>query len=153
MVNHSASTDNVLEELHAIMHLYRARQYRALRGMPVELSHMEVRVLTFFARHPGATQRDLVLYSGRDKAQLARLIRGLRDKGLLEARIDEDDRRNTLLEVSAEGKRIHKHLQAQGAQLAGIAVKGMDAEERARLQQTLARMRANLEQDRGGEDE
>jgi hypothetical protein len=36
---------------------------------------MEGKVLGFFARHPGATQRDLAQHSGRDKAQLARLIK------------------------------------------------------------------------------
>jgi hypothetical protein len=34
---------------------------------------MEGKVLGFFARHPGATQRDLAQHSGRDKAAVATL--------------------------------------------------------------------------------
>lgn len=127
------------------MHLYRSRQYRDVRGTPHELAHMEGKVLDFFARHPGASQSDLVTHSGRDKAQITRLIRSLRDKGLLEARTDENDRRSTLLQLTAEGKRIHKNLQAQGARLAALAVAGMDDAECRRLAELLARVKSNLE--------
>jgi DNA-binding MarR family transcriptional regulator len=137
--------DEVFESIHDIMHLYRSRQYRALREEPYELTHMENKVLGFFAQHPGATQSDLAAHSGRDKAQLTRLIRGLRDKGLLEARVDEEDRRSTRLQLTAEGRAIHRKLHAQGARLAGIAVTGMSEEECRLLVTLLERVRSNLE--------
>lgn len=137
--------EEVFESVHAIMHLYRSRQYRDTRGTPHELAHMEGKVLDFFARHPGASQSELVTHSGRDKAQITRLIRGLRDKGLLEARIDENDRRSTLLQLTPAGKRIHNNLQAQGARLAAQAVSGMDDEECRRLIALLAKVKTNLE--------
>ena len=49
---------------------------------------MEHKVLGFFCRHPGATQSDLASHAGRDKSQLARLIAGLRARGLLDAQPD-----------------------------------------------------------------
>lgn len=153
-INHSPGTaEQVFEAIHAIMHLYRSRQYRDLRGTPFELSHMENKVLAFFARHPGATQSDLVQQSGRDKAQLTRLIRGLRDKGLLEARVDDKDRRSTLLQLTSEGKRIHRNLQAQGARLNALAVEGLTEEECRRLLGMLARVRGNLEDEAVAGDE
>jgi len=142
---HSAFADEIFESIHTIMHLYRSRQYRELRESACELTHMEHKVLGFFARNPGATQSDLILHSGRDKAQLARLIRGLKEKGLLEARVDEGDRRSTLLQPSPEGQRIYKALQVHAARIAGAAVAGMSQEECKHLIATLAHVRANLE--------
>lgn len=138
-------SDEVFESIHTIMHLYRSRQYRGLRDGPHDITHMENKVLGFFARHPGATQSDLVTHSGRDKAQLARLIRGLRDKGLLEARIDEGDRRSTHLQLTQQGRAIHRSLHKQGSRLSGVAVKGLSAEECGQLVSLLQRVRANLE--------
>jgi len=141
----SASAEEIFESIHAITHLYRSRQYRELRDAPGELTHMEHKVLGFFARNPGATQSDLMQHSGRDKAQLTRLIRGLKEKGLLEARVDEGDRRSTLLQPSPEGRRIYKALQVHAARIANAAVAGMSKEECRHLASMLARLRANLE--------
>src|SRR5215469_14992448 len=85
--------DDVLELIHTVMHQYRARQYRLLKEGPHDITHMDGKVLGFFNRHPGATQSDLAQHSGRDKAQLARLIKGLRERELLRAEADEHDRR------------------------------------------------------------
>lgn len=141
----AASAEEVFETIHDIMHLYRARQYRALRDGGHDLTHMDTKVLGFFARHPGATQSDLAAHSGRDKAQLARLIRGLRDRGLLEARLDEEDRRSTRLQATAEGMALFDHLHRQGAQLSGVAVADLKLDERAQLVSLLRRVRERLQ--------
>ncbi len=135
----------VLEAMHAIMHLYRARQFRSLRAGAHELAHMEAKALGYFARHPGATQSDLVAHSGRDKAQVARLIRVLRERGLLEATADEADRRSTRLSLSAEGTALHAALHRDDGRLAEAALAGMADAEREALRGLLARVRANLE--------
>ncbi len=148
-VNHfSSSADGeVMEAIHAIMHLYRSRQYRALRleaGSQGEISHMETKALGYFARRPGATQRDLVQHSGRDKAQVARLVQGLRDKGLLDARQDDLDRRSTRLYLSAPGAAVFAGMHRHGQALAGRALAGLNPDERAGLAALLARVEANL---------
>ncbi|WP_288378918.1 MarR family winged helix-turn-helix transcriptional regulator [uncultured Massilia sp.] len=133
--------------MHAIMHLYRARQYRALRaeaGAAGEISHMETKALGYFARHPGATQRDLVQHSGRDKAQVTRLVQGLRDRGLLDARQDEQDRRSTRLYLSPLGETVFVDMHRHGQQLAGQALAGLSEAERGQLAGLLARVQANL---------
>jgi DNA-binding MarR family transcriptional regulator len=137
--------DEVFESIHSIMHLYRSRQYRSLRDGPHEITHMENKVLGFFARHPGATQSDLASHSGRDKAQLARLIKTLRDKALLEARVDETDRRSTRLQLSREGQAVFKGLHRQGSRLSAVAVSGLGEDECGQLVALLHRIRANLE--------
>jgi len=147
VVNQSPAprVDDVLESVHAVMHLFRARQYRALKDGAQDLGHMEGKALGFFARNPGATQRDLVQHSGRDKGQMARLIASLRERGLLEASADENDRRSVCLALSPAGREVLTVLQKQGRQLSELAVKGLSADERQHLAALLARVRGNLE--------
>src|SRR5688572_9408445 len=110
-VNHQGGdADDVLELVHRLMHEYRALQYRALRDAPHDVTHMEAKVLAFFQRQPGATQSALAQHSGRDKAQLARLIKSLRARELLVAEADEADRRNVHLALSPAGQAVQKAL-------------------------------------------
>jgi DNA-binding MarR family transcriptional regulator len=143
-VNHRPA--DVFESIHAIMHLFRSQQFRALRSGPdaVELSHMESKALAYFWRNPGATQRDLVLHSGRDKAQVTRLVTALRERGLLEARPDPLDRRSTRLYLSAEGGAAFEQAHRQGRQLAERALAGLSDAECEQLGSLLARVEARL---------
>ena len=152
-VNHmenagNADTSDVLELIHTVMHEYRALQYRFLRDGPHDITHMDGKVLGFFSRHPGSTQSDLAEHSGRDKAQLARLIKGLRDRGLLEATVDEADRRNVRLALTADGKAIQRALGQQARKLGTKAVSGLSDPEQAQLLTLLQRVRHNLGADK-----
>jgi DNA-binding MarR family transcriptional regulator len=168
--------DEVLELVHAVMHLFRTQQLQALRGdsgerphpagraadgdgagplrsagsgstheFPQELTHMETKVLGFFGRRPGATQSDLVQHSGRDKAQLARLIKGLRERGLLAAEADGQDRRQVHLQLTGEGQAVQRKLRLQARQLQAQAVTGLSPDERRQLVTLLRRVKGNLE--------
>ncbi len=139
------TSDDVLDLVHTLMHRYRALRQRSLRSLPHELTHMDMKVLGFFGRHPGATQSDLAQHSGRDKAQLARLVKGLRERGLLDAQADADDRRNLRLRLTAEGETLQRTLQLQGQRLGVQAVAGLSAAERDQLRDLLLRVDANLQ--------
>ena len=146
-VNQSPVPDaeGVVEAIHEVMHLFRARQHRVLKDGPHDLSHMEAKTLGFFARHPGATPRDLAQSAGRDKGQVARLIGGLRERGFLDAHADEADRRSVHLEVSATGKEVQAVLHKQRRKLSAQAIKGLSDAECADLMALLARVKINLE--------
>jgi len=135
----------VIESMHAIMHLYRTQQHRSLREARHDLAHMEIKVLGFFARHPGGSSSDLVAHSGRDKAQVARLIRGLRERGLLDAEADALDRRSTRLTLTPAGRELYTALHSHDGELAVAALAGMSDQECATLRALLARVRTNLE--------
>lgn len=147
LVNQSAATpgEAVFDTVHHVMHQYRAMQLRGLRDTAPELTHMEYKVLGFFARHPGASQRELAAHSGRDKAQLARLVKGLRDQQLLDAQVDDTDRRSTRLRLSTLGATVIGGLQGMGAQVAQLAVQGLSEDECAQLLALLTRVKANLD--------
>ncbi len=138
------SASAVFEAIHTIMHMHRAQQLRASQQGGAPLTHMENKVLGYFGRHPGATQRDLAVHSGRDKAQLARLIGGLRDKGLLDAVPSTGDRRSTCLQLTDAGRAVHAELRTHGAALAQAALTGLEEREQAQLLALLDRVQANL---------
>ncbi|MFM9435762.1 DNA-binding MarR family transcriptional regulator [Janthinobacterium sp. CG_23.3] len=146
-VNHSgeAQEEGVLDLIHTVMHQYRSQQYQVLRDGPHDITHMESKVLGFFGRQPGATQSDLARHSGRDKAQLARLIKGLRDKGLLDAEPDESDRRNVRLRLTSVGRAVQGALQQQATLLNAKAVQGLDGAQRRQLMALLQQVRRSLD--------
>ena len=150
-VNHSggAEPEHVLELIHTVMHQVRSQQYQVLRGGPHAITHMETKVLGFFGRHPGATQTDLAQHSGRDKAQLTRLIKGLREQGLLDAQADTVDRRSVRLALTAQGRAVLDALEQASAHLAVQAVAGLSAAEQGQLLALLQRVRQNLAAPKG----
>ncbi len=137
--------DDVLELVHSVMHDYRSLQYRFLRDGPHDITHMDGKVLGFFARRPGATQSDLAEHSGRDKAQLARLIKGLREQGLLQVEEDAADRRHLRLSLTTDGKAVHRALLQQARRLGAKAVDGLSAVEHRQLAALLRRVKKNLD--------
>jgi DNA-binding MarR family transcriptional regulator len=138
------AADEILESVHVLTHLYRAQQYRVARE-PHALTHMEGRVLSFVGRHAGATQSELVAHSARDKGQMARLISALRERGLLEVRVDAVDRRIQRLHLTAAGRGIYTAVQRQRSRVARLAVADLDAGERRALAGLLRRVRSNLD--------
>lgn len=138
--------DDVLELVHAVMHQVRARQHQELRE-GAELTPLEWRVLRFFGRNAGATQSDLAAHSGRDKAQLARLVKGLRDRGLLEVAEDEVDRRHVRVTLSSEGDTLYRKVKLLDRRLTTQAVAGLDAAQTKKLCELLEQVRDNLRQE------
>ena len=147
-VNHIPAdvADELFDAIHALMHLFRARQHRALReDGPQDLTHQEFKTLMFFARRPGATQADLIARSGQDKGQIARQVAALRERGLLDASADAHDRRVQRLTPTAAGRKLQTTLRQRGHEVAKTGLQGISAQERAQLLQWLQRIRANLQ--------
>jgi DNA-binding MarR family transcriptional regulator len=143
------STDasgEIFDLIHTIMHLFRSQQYRGLRGGKHEMTHMEGKLLGFFTRHPGATLSDLVAHSGRDKGQLARLVKSLKAGGLLNVQQNKkEDRRSVGLEATRSGHSVNETLHRQSTRLVKVAVHGLKGVERRQLLALLQRVRTNLE--------
>lgn len=137
--------EEVFEHIHALMHLHRSQLLQSLRNSERDLTHMEGKALGYFARHPGATQSDLALHARRDKAQIARLIAGLKDKQLLAVLPDAQDRRNQPLELTPAGLALHESLSVQGRKLARLGLSSLSTVEGQQLRELLAKMRARLE--------
>ncbi|MCC3701748.1 MarR family winged helix-turn-helix transcriptional regulator [Rouxiella badensis] len=139
--------EDVLWVMHMIMHRYRAKQFEMLRDGNHDVTHMEAKVLSYVGRNPGAAPGDLSRFMERDKAQLARLIKGLRDKGLLTSDSDPLDRRIMRLTLTESGLEIRKTMQQQGQRLNKLGIRGFSEEEHQQLLSLVGRVYDNFEQE------
>ncbi|NRF71541.1 MarR family transcriptional regulator [Aquincola sp. S2] len=139
------SADEVMDLVHRVMHRFRALQYQGLRDRPEAVTHLESKVLGFFSHHPGATLSALAEHSGRDKAQLARLVKRLLEIGLLEHAEAGGDRRSQPLKLSDAGAAVQRELQQQHRRLAQAAVHGLSAAERSELLRLLRHVDTQLD--------
>lgn len=137
---------DIIDTLHQAMHRYRALQFRALRAAAQDLSHMEFKALRFIAEHPGASASDLVQRSGRDKAQIARLLAELRARGLVEARPAPGDRRSQTLHLSAAGEAVDAQLRDLSEALAAESLSGFSDADATALLALLQRWVGRLQQ-------
>lgn len=145
-----STRDEVIDQLADLTHLFKSRLRHAVQQGQLGqqdgagLAPMEAKVLMFFARHPGATASDLALHSGRDKAQVTRLVQLLVDRGLLRREPDPADRRQQRLTPTAEGMALQRVLQRERQKLGQAMVKGLSGDELDQLSTLLHRLRDNL---------
>ena len=122
---------DVFEAMHDLLHVYRAHMVRTMAAIHPDLTHNEVRALMFVGRHPGTTQRELVAHSGADKAQVARMVGMLQDKGWLESAPNAEDKRSRCLRLSAQGAALHQALRdAVPGDAGGLRSRAADAARR-----------------------
>ncbi|HTD06213.1 MarR family transcriptional regulator [Undibacterium sp.] len=135
--------DAVLEQFFGLMHQFKSHMHQALSTDNFELGPIGAQALGFFQSNPKATQRDLIRYFGRDKAQVTRLLKQLEERGLITREVDAEDKRSHRIQLTASGKAlqatVHKHKQ----KVAEKMMADFDAEERATLVALLGRMRSN----------
>ena len=144
MSTKKATDDGVVEALHELMHLLRATRHRQAESRGLALAHMEAKVLVFFSRRPGETLSALVAHTGRDKSQLARLVASLRERGLLDATPDLEDKRAVRLTLTDSAQHLVQQWASLHRDLAAQAVAGISDQERALVVGYLQQMKANL---------
>lgn len=135
---------DVFEELHELMHLFRDRMMAASQTVS-DLTFNEMRVLMRTGRHPGLTQKDLVAHSHTDKAQMARTLSQLQDKGWLARTASEQDKRVRCLQLSAKGQALFKALEQQREAVAQALLRDMPPEAQQQLLALLAQARASVQ--------
>lgn len=137
----------IFEAMHDMVHVYRARMMEVVASIHPELTHNEVRALMFVGRHPGATQKELVQHSGADKAQIARLVALLLDKGWLQCAPHEHDKRSRCLHLSPQGKALFQAVHDARAKLAAELLQPVPEALQAQLLEMLEmleKLRAQL---------
>lgn len=142
--------DDALDHIHALMSHFKSHMHQAMRGCetsgdPEGISMMEARALGFFTRHPASTSTELVAHSRRDKAQIARLVKSLVERGLIEGQPDERDGRVIRFDVTADGKAVQKTMQQHRKKFGDRLIAGLDASEREQLTSLLGKVRGGLE--------
>ena len=130
----------VLDRLHTLMHSLRRHLQEAMRHDGEGLGPMEARCLGYFMRHDGATQSDLVQHSGRDKAQIARIVKVLHERGLLQSCQDPDDGRSQRVSVTVDGQALQRKMQLHRVRFEKAMTAGLAEGERTTLLALLDRL-------------
>jgi DNA-binding MarR family transcriptional regulator len=149
----AAADDLPQQGLEALLELFAAMRGRlrdALRDSPGALAPMHQRMLRHCLQHPGASQQALAQASGRDKGQIARLIKELETQGLLVREADPSDGRMQRLRVTAAGRAAHQRFRKQEAVIARRMFEAMTAGEIEGLIDQLGRLRETLLADASG---
>jgi DNA-binding MarR family transcriptional regulator len=105
-LNTPAPVADIFEAMHELMHMHRARMRVAMAEIDPSLTLNELRALSFVGQHAGATQKEVVEHSGRDKAQVARMLTLLEERGHLERTASDHDKRSRLLTLSPSGQAL-----------------------------------------------
>ena len=133
----SSLAADVFEVLHDLMHQFRARLLQSLERIQPGLTFNEFRILMHAGRHPGITQKELVEHSHTDKAQMARMLTQLQDKGWLERSASEADKRVRCLQLSAQGQQLFAQLKNQREQIAAELLGDFPADQQKQLRELL----------------
>lgn len=131
--------DEVLEALHALMSRFKAHMHQAPREQG-GIGPMEARALGYFARHPGSSASDLVAHSGRDKAQIARLVQLLLERGLIVREPDPADGRRHRLALTDAGRAADRAAHKRRLRFAAALTADLSAQEQEQLLTLLRRM-------------
>jgi DNA-binding MarR family transcriptional regulator len=135
-----APVPDALEQLNRLVFQFRGRLQKLLLDAGMHVNPMELKALLHIAHHPGCTASDLARLSGRDKAQVTRLIQQLEQQGWVRRTVDERDRRSQRLEITPAGEAIHDHLRAARDAHARVVLSRLDPAEQARLAELLAKL-------------
>ncbi|PTT89322.1 MarR family transcriptional regulator [Pelomonas sp. HMWF004] len=126
--------------MYRLTHRLRVLQTQHARAAVDGLTLQETRVLGYFARHGGGTQSELAAHSGRDRAQIARVVGRLRELDLLQADPAGEDRRQIQLRLSPQGQDLWAALSEANAQLSARITGELSAQERQQLTQLLGKL-------------
>ncbi len=110
------------------------------------LGPLHMHALCLCQQQPGAPQQALVQALGRDKGQMARLIRDLEDHGLLTRSTDERDRRVWRLYLTPEGATRSAWFSALEAQVAQDLMGHLSPEDSEVVGRVLQSVQAKLDE-------
>ena len=133
----SSIAADVFEVLHDLLHQFRARLLQSLERIQPGLTFNEFRILMHAGRHPGITQKELVEHSHTDKAQMARTLAQLQDKGWLDRSASEADKRVRCLQLSTQGLQLFALLKNQREQIAAELLRDFPIDQQAQLRELL----------------
>lgn len=142
--------EDIFEALHTFIHSYRACLFRILRDNPHGITPMDAKTLYYISRHPGYKQSDLIKQSGKDKGQIARLIMGLRERGLVKVQVDDKDRRSLQLYLTEVGQNLQAEMLEQRLGIHREIMKNLNATERQTMLEIIEKLQAEIDSNSSG---
>jgi DNA-binding MarR family transcriptional regulator len=140
---------------HAVLELDRFLPYRLsvlsnrisqdiaqLYGERFALNVTEWRVLAVLGRYPDLSATEVAERTAMDKVAVSRAVTSLLASGRLKRRLHGDDRRRSVLELSAKGYKIYDEVAPLALQFERELVSNLDADEQHWLDRILGKLEA-----------
>ena len=106
------------------------------------LSIPEWRVMAVLGRHPGLSAIEVSERTLMDKVAVSRAVARLLKTGRLERQFADQDKRRSILHLTAEGRSVHRDVAALALQYEADLLDGLSAEEIASLERVFDRLLA-----------
>ncbi len=97
------------------------------------LSIPEWRVIAILGRFPGLSAVEVADRTLMDKVAVSRAVTKLIKSGRLDRQFDDGDRRRSILNLSAEGRRVHDEIAPLAMQFERDLLRGIDDDDIERL--------------------
>lgn len=98
------------------------------------------RVMAVIGRYPDLSAGEVAQRTGMDKVAVSRAVAGLLEDGRLERDTHGDDRRRSVLRLSAEGERVYREIVPHALEFEARLLGGMPPAERELLFRLLDRL-------------
>lgn len=115
-----------------------------LRARALGLTYAQVRALGLLARDEGASQATLADRLELEPISLCRLVDRLEEGDWVRRQDDPSDRRINRLYLTEKARRLIAGLRLLGEEVQAEALTGLSDDQKARLTESLAAIRANL---------
>ncbi|MBE2211842.1 MAG: winged helix-turn-helix transcriptional regulator [Xanthomonadaceae bacterium] len=106
----------------------------------LSLSVTEWRVMAVLGRYPGLSAREVAERTAMDKVAVSRAVASLLSSGRLEREFDDEDRRRSVLQLSAQGLAVYDQVVPLALGFEQHVLEGMPEAERALLFRLLDRL-------------
>lgn len=142
-------TSSPTATLEALMSLFgsvkKALRHELQGGAEPAVAPMLLRMLQLCQLHPGITQQGLAQLTGRDKGQVARLVKELLDQGLLSKEDHPEDRRSHRLRPTPAGAVAVRRFEQAQAGVAELLFGALRAAELRALNEQLGALKQRIE--------
>jgi DNA-binding MarR family transcriptional regulator len=110
------------------------------------LSVPEWRVMAVLGRFPGLSAAEVAERTAMDKVAVSRAVGRLLESGRVRRETADDDRRRSVLELTAEGQRLYRRITPVILEYEAALLAGLDARERRLLGGLLDRLHERARQ-------
>lgn len=108
------------------------------------LTSGQPKILDYLKNHDGAIQKDIAIACHIEPASLTVILNGMENKGYIQRKMDNGNRRNSRVYLTEVGKKYVSRLVKEFAQIEFQALTGFTEDEKELLQDFLDRVYKNM---------
>lgn len=133
------------ELLFQVLQNYKTALQRGFKSHQLALSALDAKILKLIAHQGINTPQMLAQYSGRDKAQVTRLLSDMEQRGLIEKVPHPTDKRSVCLVLSAYAIELTAQIREIDIEISSQMLAGIEQAEQQILSQLLQKIADNLQ--------